>query len=69
MKTLRDYQSMGYVLSDDITYQSGYVSRKADMSKQIVYEAKGSRKGQFYVLAPCFKSTRYCYRQYLKKGV
>ena len=67
MKTLDDYLDMGYHLDGGMTYQSGYVSRKVDIGKQIVYEAKGKRKGQFYILEPCFTSTRYCFRHYLTK--
>lgn len=68
MKTLDDYLDMGYHLDGGMAYQSGYVSRKPmDEGKQIVYEAKGSRKGQFYVLEPCYTSSRYCFRHYLTK--
>lgn len=68
MKTLNDYIEMGYRLSGELSYQNGYVSRKpVDEGKRIVYEAKGNRKGQFYVLQPCFNSTRYCFRHYLTK--
>lgn len=67
MKTLNDYLNMGYHLDGGMTYQNGYVSRKVDIGKQIVYEAKGKRKGQFYILEPCFTSSRYCFRHYLTK--
>lgn len=68
MKTLNDYLDMGYRLDGGMTYQRGYVSRKPmDEGKRIVYEAKGNRKGQFYVLEPCFTSSRYCFRHYLTK--
>ena len=29
--------------------------------------AQGKRKGQLYVLRPCYNTSRYCFRQYLKK--
>lgn len=51
----------------DIKYQSGYVSRKTDPETRTVLTAKGNRKGQLYVLLPCYTSTRYCLRQYLTK--
>lgn len=68
MKTLDDYLGMGYHLDGGMAYQRGYVSRKpTDEGKRIVYEAKGNRRGQFYILEPCFTSSRYCFRHYLTK--
>lgn len=68
MKTLNDYLDMGYHLDGGMEYQNGYVSRKIkDLGNQIVYEAGGRMKGQFYILEPCFTSTRYCFRHYLTK--
>lgn len=68
MKTLDDYLDMGYHLDGVMTYQRGYVSRKPmDEGKRIVYEAKGNRKGQFYILEPCYTSSQYCFRHYLTK--
>lgn len=49
----------------DIKYQRGYIRRRADPDAQPVRVAGGSRKGQLYVLLPCFTSTQYCFRQYL----
>lgn len=65
--TLSDALKNGYTLAD-CTFQRGYISRKADASLQPVHVAGGSRKGQLYVLLPCWQSTTYCYRQYLKKA-
>ena len=67
MKTLNDYLDAGYRLDGGKSYTKGYVSRKVDLGNQIVYEAGGNRKGQFYILAPSYTSTRYCFRHYLTK--
>ena len=67
MATLNDYLEMGYKLDGGMTYQMGYVSRKVDIGQQTVYEAKGSRKGEFYILVPSWESSRYCFRHYLTK--
>ncbi len=49
-------------------YQVGYVSRKNyNPDNAHVYTAGGSRAGQLYILAPCYDSTRFCFRQYLKE--
>lgn len=64
--TYKEAKALGYKPGDMmLTY--GYVSRKVNMDDQEVFEAKGSRKGQLYILAPNWKSTTYCYRMYLKK--
>lgn len=67
MKTLNDYLDAGYHLDGGMTYQRGYVSRKVDVGEQIVHEAGGRRKGQLYILEPCFSSSQYCFRHYLTK--
>lgn len=67
METLNDYLAKGYRLDGDMMYQTGYVSRKVDLGNQIVCTAGGRRKGEPYILRPCFKSTRYCFRHYLTK--
>ena len=64
--TYREAIENGYT-DADTKYQRGYVSRKANTKEQPVQEAGGSRKGQLYVLLPCFTSTQYCIRQYLRK--
>lgn len=54
----------------DTTLERGYVSRKKDI--EIPYEdhvlclAGGRRKGQYFIYLPCFYSSRYCHRAYLK---
>lgn len=49
-------------------YTRGYVSRKNyNPDNAHVYTAGGSRAGQLYILAPCYDSTRFCFRQYLKE--
>lgn len=58
----------GYEETGDITFQAGYVSRRTDPLKGRVYQGASCRKGQLFYLAPCRKSTRYCYRVYLQKA-
>ena len=68
MKTLNDYLDMGYHLDGGMAYQRGYVSRRIDIGNQPVLIAKGgSRRGQPYILEPCFTSSQYCFRHYLTK--
>ena len=62
--TYKEATAAGYKAGDQ-RYQRGYVSRTCDPDEQEVYEAKGYRKGQLYVLLPCSYSTRFCVRQYL----
>lgn len=64
--TYAEAKEKGYVPSDS-TYQRGYISRKIDTMQQPVKTAGGNRKGQLYVLLPCYTSTQYCFRQYLWK--
>lgn len=53
----------------DTKYTRRYVSRtKFELDEAECHEGKGRRKGQLYILAPCWESTTYCYRHYLKKG-
>ncbi len=50
------------------TYQRGYISRrKFDLATAECHEAGGRRKGQLYVLCPCYNSSKYCLRMYLAK--
>lgn len=62
--TYADAIKAGYK-TGDIKYQRGYISRRADPMAQPVRVAVGNRKGQLYVLLPCFTSTQFCFRQYL----
>lgn len=64
--TYADAIKAGYKEADT-KYQRGYISRRADPDAQPVRVAGGSRKGQLYVLLPCYRSTQYCIRQYLYK--
>ena len=54
----------------DTTLERGYVSRKKD--SEIAYEdheiymAGGKRKGQWFIYLPCFYSSQYCHRAYLR---
>lgn len=45
--------------------ERGYVSRKIDTDAQPVLTAGGCRKGEQYVLIPCFYSSQYRIRQYI----
>ena len=64
--TVQEALAAGYKEADR-TFQRGYLSRKTDVFKQEVKSAGGSRQGQIYYLAPCWKTTNYCYRVYLTK--
>lgn len=65
--TLREALDEGYKLNN-MTYQRGYVTRKPRKPEEIwVKTAGGTRKGELYILMPCFTSTRFCYRVYLSK--
>ncbi len=69
--TLRAYLNAGYTLeSGEVTKQAGYLSRKLEGSEfldQPVYIVeKGRRAGRVFILRPSWRSTRYCYRVYLR---
>lgn len=65
--TFAEARKQGYICGDT-TYTQGYISRRAfDIDKARIHVAGGSRKGQLFVLIPCYNSTRFCLRQYLKK--
>ena len=64
--TLHEALLNGYKVRE-YKYQRGYVSRKINLANQPVLTGKGYRKNQLYVLIPCFTSTQYCFRAYLKK--
>ena len=67
--TLAAARAEGYTETGELSRQSGYISRRADIEQSAVYIAgKGSRAGQFYYLAPCRESTRFSWRVYLGKG-
>ena len=65
--SVQDAFSKMYMPTGEVALQNGYISRIKDPLKGRVYEARGKRKGQLYYLEPNWKSTRYCYRVYLKK--
>ena len=65
--TFKEAIENGYTLADS-TFFKGYVSRKIDISKQLVKTASGKRKGQLFVELPNWKSSYYSIRQYLIKG-
>lgn len=64
-RTYAEARKLGYKDADK-QYQRGYISRKTNLFEQPVLIAGGKRKGQLYILVPCFRTTRYCMRMYLK---
>lgn len=66
IKTLNEALDAGYVRGE-MKYQRGYISRRADIGEAPVHVAGGRRKGELYILLPCYHSTTYCMRQYLRK--
>lgn len=65
---LRDAREMGFTETGEMTREVGYVSRRGNPDFSIVYIAgKGKRAGQFYYLAPCYDTTRYCWRVYIAR--
>lgn len=71
--TVREYMDRkGYTefYIDDIKLERGYVSRKKDI--EIAYEdhqihiAGGRRKGEIFIYLPCYYSSQYCHRAYIK---
>jgi hypothetical protein len=64
--TYREAIASGYKPVDQ-TYQRGYISRKIDPNNQVVMVAGGNRKGDKYILLPCWHSTQYCIRQYITR--
>lgn len=55
----------------DITYTRGYLERKTPLDEREVKTVKrsggGRRKGDLYVEIPCYHSSKYHYRVYLKR--
>lgn len=66
--TYKEAREAGYI-DGDMKYTAGYISRKTNIDNQPVKVAGGSRKGQLYILVPCWHSTTYCFRLYLKKNI
>lgn len=70
--TLRAYLNAGYTLENgEVARQEGYLSRKElsadEFLEQPVYiVGRGRRAGQVFILSPSWRSTRYCYRVYLR---
>lgn len=61
---LKDYTNVKFY---SVTLQAGYVSRRDfDFDEQEVHIAKGRRKGEMYILAPCYYSSRFCQRMYFR---
>lgn len=67
--TLAEARQYGYSETGEKTVQTGYISRRGDIEKSLVYIAgKGKRSGQFYYLAPNYDSTLCSWRVYIAKG-
>ena len=71
--TVREYMDKkGYTefKVTDTTLERGYVSRKKDIEipyeDHVLHMASGRRKGQWFIYLPCFYSSQYCHRAYLK---
>ena len=61
---LKDFANVKFY---SVTLERGYVSRKNfDFDEQEVKIGKGRRKGEMYILVPCYYSTRFCQRMYFK---
>lgn len=50
----------------DSAWCRGYVSRKTNPDNATIQVGGGSRKGEYYVVLPSWRSSRYCVRQYLR---
>lgn len=71
--TVKEYMDKkGYtdVKITDKKLERGYVSRKKDTEisyeQHELYMARGRRKNEMFIYLPCFHSSQYCYRAYLK---
>lgn len=65
--TFGEALSLGYKKAD-MQYQLGYVRRRNfDLNEARLHVAGGHRKGELYALAPCYNTSRFCLRVYLKK--
>lgn len=70
--TYEEFLEKGYRPYGEPMKQLGYVSRKPlllknSLVKPVYIAGRGRRAGQLFILIPCFTSTRFCYRMYLKK--
>lgn len=63
--TYADALAAGWIKTDT-AWERGYVSRKTDTRYAAIQAAGGSRKGEYYVLLPSWRSSQYCVRQYLR---
>jgi hypothetical protein len=67
-KTLDEALANGWETYDSSLF-AGYVSRKISLGKQVLHQARGKRKGQFYFEKPNFISSRYAIRVYIKPPI
>lgn len=59
-------QDQGYYIYRT-AWQKKYISRKININDQPVLIAGGNCKGELYIEGPCWISTQYSFRHYLKK--
>ena len=71
--TLKEYMNKkGYTNFDiyDIKLERGYISRKKDIEMPYedhqIHIASGRRKGDIFIYLPCYYSSQYCHRAYIK---
>lgn len=64
--TVEQARKEGYI-EYDTSYTKGYLSHKTDIENQQMKVAGGNRKGEFYYEKPCYHSSRYHYRVYMKQ--
>ena len=63
--TYKEAIALGYTYVFS-AWTMGYVSRKVKLTSQPLHQAGGERRGLVYVIGPSWKSSRYCYRHYLR---
>ena len=64
--TVKEAREQGYI-EYDTAYTKGYLSHKTDIEEQELKVASGNRKGLYFYEKPCFHSSRYHYRVYMKQ--
>ena len=69
--TIEEARRAGYTESGECSYQNGYISRREELrlkdNNRVYVAGKGKQCGKLFYLYPCYNSTRYCMRVYLKR--
>lgn len=69
--SIEEARRAGYAESGKCSYQSGYISRRAELrtkdDNKVYIAGKGAQAGKLFYLMPAQNSTRYCMRVYLEK--